>query len=296
MMMELLTQMYDGLYMVDLERKILFWNSGAERITGYTAEEVYGRSCSDNILMHVNEKGTNLCLNGCPLHKTLKDGRHREMEVFLHHREGYRIPVMIRISPLRDREGNIAGAVEVFSDNTRLYSTRRKLREAEKDANLDPLTGTFNRRYAEKALFIKLEEMEKLELQPLGLLFLDIDHFKRVNDTYGHETGDRVLKMIAETLRNILRREDILCRWGGEEFIVAIPSTSLEELEEVGERIRRVVSSCSLHVPSGSLSVTLSIGGVLAERGETLESIIDRADRLMYLSKRRGRNLLSLEV
>ncbi|MBN1333774.1 MAG: diguanylate cyclase [Synergistales bacterium] len=295
LMMEVLKQIYDGVYMVDLDRKILFWNSGAERITGYTAEEVTGRRCSDNILIHVNEKGINLCTNGCPLHKTLEDGLNREMEVFLHHREGFRVPVMIRVSPIKDQEGNIIGAVEVFSDNSRLYITRRKLRQAEKEADLDPLTEIFNRRYTEKALSLKLEEMEQLELKPLGLLFIDIDHFKRVNDTYSHETGDRVLKMVAETLRNILRREDILCRWGGEEFLVAIPSTSREELEEVGERIRVVVSSCSLHVPSGSLSVTLSIGGVLAKKGETLMTVVNRADRMMYLSKKRGRNLFTLE-
>lgn len=295
MVLEVLKQIYDGVYIVDRSRKILFWNNGAERITGYREEEVLGHRCSDNILMHVTEKGVNLCLHGCPLHMTMEDGLHREMEVFLHHREGYRLPVIIRVSPLKDRDGEIVGAVEVFSDNRKLYKTRRKLQAVEKEANLDPLTEVYNRRYGEKALSIRLEAMNQLDLPPLGILFMDIDHFKKVNDNYGHDTGDRVLKMVAQTIRNILRRDDILCRWGGEEFLLGIPSCSMEELKQVAERIRVVVSSCSLDGPKGSIRVTLSLGGVLARKEETLAGLVDRADQIMYRSKRGGRNRVTLE-
>jgi PAS domain S-box-containing protein len=89
----ILGNIHEGVYFVDSERKITFWNKGAERITGYTEGEVVGHFCYDNILKHVNDEGLHLCLGGCPLHQTLSDGQGREALVYLHHKEGYRVPV-----------------------------------------------------------------------------------------------------------------------------------------------------------------------------------------------------------
>lgn len=114
---DILDQMYDGVYLVDTSRSILYWNQGAERISGFRADEVLGKRCSDNILMHVTDDGTNLCLNGCPLAATMEDGQLRESEIYLHHKEGHRVPVLVRTAPLRDAGGKTIGGAEVFSDN-----------------------------------------------------------------------------------------------------------------------------------------------------------------------------------
>ncbi len=110
-----LDNLFDGVYFVDSERKITYWNKAAERITGFFEAEVVNLSCYDKILNHVDETGKQLCLNGCPLAEVLKDGNLREADVFLRHKAGHRVPVSIRITPIYDGD-RIVGAVEIFSD------------------------------------------------------------------------------------------------------------------------------------------------------------------------------------
>lgn len=290
-----LEELYDGVYIVDINRKILFWNKGAERITGYKAEQVIGSVCSDNILMHVDSTGKRLCRDGCPIQDTFRDGKDRETSVYLHHRDGHRVPVSIRVSPLRNKEGDMVGAVEVFSDNSKLDRSIRKIRKLEKQAFRDPLTSAMNRRYTHTFISLRLNEMRSLDLAPLGLLFLDIDNFKRFNDTYGHHTGDHVLVMVSRTLRNILRSEDLVCRWGGEEFLVVLPECTPSMLKNVGERVRILIEN-SLFTENGeTLRVTVSIGGVLARDEDTADTLVRRADELMYRSKEAGRNRVTVE-
>src|SRR5512138_459514 len=94
----LLDNLYDGVYFVDRDRRITFWNKGAERLTGFSKQEADGRSCHDNFLTHIDENGRHLCLSGCPLAETIQDGRQRECDLFLHHKDGHRLPVSIRVS------------------------------------------------------------------------------------------------------------------------------------------------------------------------------------------------------
>ncbi len=110
----LLDSMADGVYFVDTDRRITSWNKAAERITGYTAREVLGRSCADNVLRHVDESGRELCVAGCPLAAVVQDGRMREARVYLHHKLGHRTPVDVRATAMRDAAGKIMGAVEIF--------------------------------------------------------------------------------------------------------------------------------------------------------------------------------------
>ena len=115
---DVLDNIYDGVYFLDVDRRILFWNKGAERITGHRSEDVLGRPCADDILCHVDDHGRSLCRDGCPAAEVLEDGQRRESEVYLLHKNGYRVPVRIRVAPIEDAEGHIVGAMEIFSDDT----------------------------------------------------------------------------------------------------------------------------------------------------------------------------------
>ena len=103
----ILESLHDGLYFVDRNRVITYWNKAAERISGFTADEVVGKSCADNILSHVDSDGNNLCERMCPLAAALADGQSREAEVYMHHKDGHRIPVSVRISIISDKDGNV---------------------------------------------------------------------------------------------------------------------------------------------------------------------------------------------
>ncbi|MFC1591869.1 GGDEF domain-containing protein [Thermodesulfobacteriota bacterium] len=290
----LLENLYDGIYYVNRNRIITFWNTGAKRITGYRKDEVVGTSCADNILRHIDGAGTELCLEGCPLARTLIDGEIRDAEVYLHHKEGYRVPVSVRVAPIADEAGDIVGAVEVFSDNSKRAEMLREMEDLQRAVFVDPLTGVGNRKFAEMNLAGRLKELEEYDVA-FGLLFLDVDHFKQFNDTYGHATGDRMLQLVAKTVENLMRGMDAVCRWGGEEFVVVLPNLSLPVLSQVAERIRVFIEKSWLEVDGQNLRVTLSVGGTLAVGGDTMDRVVSRADSYMYKSKKAGRNRVTIQ-
>lgn len=292
----LLDNISDGVYMLDLERRITFWSAGAERISGFPSSQVVGSRCSDNILAHVDDKGKNICMASCPVAGTLGDGESREVEVFLHHREGHRVPVRVRVFPMKDEEGKVVGAIEIFRDRSDESKLQERLKTLEKLALVDPLTEVGNRRFIEDALRMRLAGYQREGSPRVGLLFMDIDHFKRVNDRYGHILGDEVLRMVARSVRGALREFDFLGRWGGEEFVALVLYADEHGLAVVAERVRTLVEKSWIGVEEGPISVTVSVGGTLSVPGDDVEGLVARADALMYRSKREGRNRVTLDV
>ncbi|MEW6602585.1 MAG: sensor domain-containing diguanylate cyclase [Nitrospirota bacterium] len=286
--------MCDGVYFVDLDRRIIYWNRAAEDLTGFKNSEVVGRHCRDNILVHVDDKGLNLCMNGCPLQKTIIEGSQCEVEVYLHHKSGHRVPVLVRSTPLKDREGAIIGAVEIFSDNSASIAYRLRVEDLEKEAFLDHLTRLVNRRYAEINLDSKLGEMTRYNLS-FGILFMDIDRFKEVNDTYGHETGDSVLQMVANTILKTSRSFDTISRWGGDEFVGIISYVDKQRLFQIADRFRILVEQSAIYKDSGVIKVTISIGAAMARPGDTADILLKRADSALYECKASGRNRVLVE-
>lgn len=290
----LLDNLYDGVYFVKPDRTIVYWNEAAERMTGFTKSEMVNKHCYDNMLMHVDDKGVNLCLRNCPLEKAILEGTMVEGEVYYHHKEGQRLPALVRVTPIRDAGGTVVGAVEIFSDNSPRVRLAEQVEELEKIALLDPLTRLGNRRYGELNLSAKLNELERYDW-PFGVLFMDIDYFKKVNDRYGHDVGDRILRIVATTIINGTRSSDVVSRWGGEEFMVLIPRVDTKQLKDIAEKIRLLVEKSSISIEGKNIEVTLSIGATLARKGDTIETLMKRADELMYKSKSEGRNRLTIE-
>lgn len=291
---DLLDNLSDGVYFVDRDRVITYWNKGAERITGYTAQQVIGRSCRDNLLNHVTANGVVLCNQRCPLVACMEDGNPRQADVFLHHAEGFRMPVFIRATPIRDTQGNIVGAVETFSRDNGTATMRHELRELRRTMRTDTLTHAYNRQYLDERLHA-LVAANNHRVGKDGIVFMDIDHFKKINDTFGHSVGDQVLRMVAATLNYNLRNTDLLGRWGGEEFLAIVYDiTSRDELESIAEKLRTLVECSRLDIEQSSLAVTISVGATLLDEGDTIESIVQRADMLMYHSKQTGRNRVNI--
>lgn len=285
----LLDNLSEGVYFTDLHRRIQYWNRGSERITGYRSEEVLGRCCADNILMHTDLDGKSLCRGFCPLAATMHDRESRSATLYLLHKEGHRVPVSVTTAPIADEGGKVIGGLETFHDVTTEMSALAQLEVLRSQSLLCPVTGVGNRRYAEQMLEAKLAEMKRND-GTLGLVFIDIDRFKSINDRYGHNVGDVALKMVARTLANAMRTYDFLGRWGGEEFVAILPNHHKPQLAAFAERLRALVEKSSATVSKGSLVVTISAGAVLAQPEETVEAFVARADALMYQSKQAGRN------
>lgn len=282
----------DGLYIVDANKKVAYWNQAAELISGFTAAEVLGQNCSDNLLCHVDEGGTSLCHEHCPFMDAIANGTFNG-EVFLRHKDGHRVPVSVNVTTLRDDGGKVVGEVMIFNDISSKATIDLRLKELETLALLDKLTHLANRHYLERELESHLEELERYGIS-FGVIFMDIDNFKAVNDTFRHDVGDRVLQFVARTLQANSRPFDLYGRWGGEEFVGLARSVGAADLKQIAQRLRRLVEKSFLMVEGERLHVTISLGATLAHENDTLASLMQRADMLMYRSKREGKNRLTI--
>lgn len=286
--------LFDGVYFVDTQRCIQEWNAGAVALTGFSRDEVRQRRCADNILVHVDECGKELCRDGCPLQSTLLDGETRLSKVFLRHKQGYRLAVAARTIAVRDANSNIVGAVETFREVGDADHWKARISELERAAYLDALTGIPNRRFLESQLERLLRELHNTGTR-FALLLIDIDGFKSVNDNFGHDLGDRVLCNISRTLMNSMRGRDILGRWGGDEFAMLLSATNQQQCGSTAERARMLAAETATPTRSGYAKLTVSIGGAVGAPEDTAERLLKRADEQLYLSKHQGRNRWSVE-
>ena len=285
----LVDHLSDGVYFVNSQRRILYWNRGAERITGHDAAAVVGRCCADGILAHVDAAGRELCQSACPLMASIHDDQPHELEVWLRHHDGHRLPVRVRTAPIHDRDGNVAGAVEIFDDASPLLDARAHAAAATRDAMSDALTGMPNRRHLDAALSARLEDLVRYG-RSFGLLVADIDHFKDVNDKHGHDVGDLALRAVATTIAGGLRAGDMAGRWGGEEFVILATCEHASALHEIGERLRALVASAVVRAGGTDITVHISVGGALAVAGDQPAALFTRADAALYEAKEGGRD------
>ena len=159
-------------------------------------------------------------------------------------------------------------------------------------ANIDPLTNIFNRRYFIEHAQTELERHER----EFSILLVDIDHFKKINDTYGHATGDQVLNKAVSVCSLVLRKEDILARLGGEEFVILLPDTSLKLANEIAERLRSAIENTQIRINTDSVNITVSIGISFSSPRDaiSLQELIRHADDAMYKAKDAGRNQVAI--
>jgi len=289
----LLDSLDEAVLFIDRARIIRYWNRGAEKLTGFSRSETIGGSCSLNCIFLVEDDtgAPTDCKGPCQIEKAFTEGVPVEKDTYLLHREGHRIPVAWRAIPYRKTpNAPVEGVLEVLSPNSTRFDYEKKLEEMRRLALLDPLTELGNRRYFERELNLRFEEKRRYGAS-FGILFLDIDHFKEVNDTWGHDIGDRVLRMIGRTLSQSVRPFDILGRWGGEEFVALVINVNASQIAGVAEKLRLLVQQTTLRLTQATpLYVTVSIGATLAQDDDTPDMLIRRADALMYRSKQEGRN------
>jgi diguanylate cyclase (GGDEF)-like protein/PAS domain S-box-containing protein len=287
---ELLDHMSDGVYIADRERRFLYCNQAASQLTGYRPDEITGRSCQDHESCPIGHIGHGLCQQNCLLSECMKDGDTREAKALLRHKEGRRIPVAFRVQPIRAANGSIIGVVEIFRDDTARHEARRKAEAMERLAFLDVLTQVPNRRFLEMSLHTALREYQVTKT-PFGVLVIDLDNFKTINDTFGHIRGDHALKQAAKALGGALRPTDTVGRWGGDEFLAIVRNVSREILTELAERCVVMVAKIGFSNGEGKpVSLSVSVGGTVIRPGDTVKGLVKRADELLYESKTAGRS------
>jgi diguanylate cyclase (GGDEF)-like protein len=197
-----------------------------------------------------------------------------------------------RLSAQRMRFAGEETMLGAMVDITDQKLARERLHEL---ATRDALTGTYNRRYLEELLRTEVERADRYS-RPLTVAMIDVDHFKRVNDTYGHPVGDEVLRAIVSRCQKAIRISDALGRYGGEEFVLVLPETALNEARVVAERVRNSVSGALVVVGDRALPITVSIGLASFQNKEKAEALLARADKALYAAKAAGRNRLEVDA
>jgi len=262
---------------VDRNGKILFWNQGAERITGYKPHEVVGRSCRENTLAHCDDHGCVACGAACPFSRTMHDCRPREARMQLRHKRGHPVHVLMRIAPIRDHHGSVIGLAENF-DEQRFSSDRdRNLHHLAAHGCMDEIIGVPNREFTQFHLSENLASFTRYQL-PFGIMCIQVDQLGHFRAAYGQPAGDAVLRVVAQTMRNSLRPSDFLGRWSKDQFLAILINCGSAGVERTGERMRKIVSCAGLHWWGDELSVTTSVGQAIAQTGDTLDSLLHRVE------------------
>ena len=291
---EILDNLYDAVYFVDKDKKITYWNKGAERLTGYDKGEVLGHCCSDNLLIHVDDKGNEICKTGCPLAETIKDGQSREAELYLKHKDGHRLPVLIRVTPLKNEKNEIFGGIEIFSDNSSKVSYLGRIKSLQKLALMDSLTGLFNKRFMEIKLKSCLTESQTSGI-PMGVFICGVDRLGKINDKYSKTIGDKMLKTVAKTLMLNSKVLDYLGRWSGDEFMGIVMNVEEGHLFTIANAFRVLVDKSKFLIHLDFVHVTISVGTKMAHREDSVSTLVDRADELLKMSKISGRNKVTIK-
>lgn len=280
-----------GLYIVSPDRTILFWNDEAERITGYTREEMVGRKCAATNLHHLDEKGTPLCQTYCPLLQCMDEEKTKTKKLIFTHKNGFRVVISAHFIPLTDDQGRITMVAEVFEELSLLDRDTSLVQNLYSLAYHDPLTHLPNRGLLEATLRMRFSEFHRLR-QSFAVLFADIDYFHKFNEQYGHLAGDSMLKVIAESMKQSSRKTDTIGRWGGEEFLGIFLIKDKKDTMVIANRLQKTVNQAFIPYDSEKLHITMSIGITAVQEKDTIVSIISRADHYMYRAKNMGRNTI----
>lgn len=278
--LELVTREADlGLIMVDHQCRVCWVNPEAERMLGWQAADLIGEDLHERI--HQKD-GKSLHSGPCPTLQALQTGqRYRSDRDQILTRSGNVLNVSIKVSPYGELEER--KAIVTIADVQEFVAHEKRLTLL---ATTDPLTGALNRR----SLMEHLEAMVADPKMQLCVLMADIDFFKKVNDTYGHAAGDLVLKRFTETIRALLRKGDLLCRFGGEEFVVALGNTDLNNAQTLAERLRLAVENSLTQADGAEIAITASFGLACYNGNESVEELLARSDAALYQAKHSGRN------
>ncbi len=294
---DLMDAMEEAVCFLSADNEVIFTNSQAEKVLGVSSSEILSRSFLD----FFDDQGKGL-IEGA-LVRSKVEGRlrlHTSMRSLKDQRD---IPVLLRIVQYQDQENKSQGAYAIFLDLTDLNqalrdqeSLKERNRELEHLVVTCPLTGIYNRRYFELRF---AEEMARAKRYRHGMCLglVDVDHFKRINDKYGHQVGDMVLKRFARILRDSVRSTDIVSRYGGEEFAIIFPEAHPEEIMPVCIRMRQRIQRTVVSTPKGDASVTASFGissYPIDEPNFSRADMISRADDSLYRAKDEGRNRIIL--
>jgi diguanylate cyclase (GGDEF)-like protein/PAS domain S-box-containing protein len=286
----LLDSLFDAVFTVDSHGTITYWNESCSRLTGYTTAEMVGQNYSSTPLAYAEEHEDS---QSGGIQIVMETGMPGTWKGYLRRKNGQRIPIESHVSPLRNNQGEAVGAVEIFRDISAHVSLEQAHQQVLQMSRKDLLTGLYNRAAISELLKAEIERSRRYR-QPLSAIMIDIDHFKRINDRYGHDAGDKVLAKIGAILAHNLRKPDVVGRWGGEEFLIVTPGSDSQAAATLAERLRGFIKAIPEDDTPERITATFGIAQHQAHQNH--DQLLYVADQALYRGKDSGRDRVTIGV
>ncbi len=264
----------DGVCLLDRENRVLYWNHGAEHITGYLAQEVFGRHCRKDLSLCHDREGGQVPEATCPLTTIQENGKPRECTIYLRHRDGHRVPVRMRVHAILDGQGQVTGVAEVFA---RLSARgRTELATAARHGGHDGLTGALNREYGEMLLTHELASMKRFGLASAWIR-ADVDGLELLARQFGHGMVESVMRMIAQTIDANLNPYDALVRWDASGFRIMVRHAVEERVAELARNLSVMIRTSQVQWWGQDHDVEVTIAGVMTDPEDSVTTLEQRA-------------------
>jgi diguanylate cyclase (GGDEF)-like protein/PAS domain S-box-containing protein len=288
----LLESLYHGFYIASTDGRVQVWNHGCDELIGISRDQIIGQPGLGSHIQYRKQSGQELGINECPIRLAIETGRTQSSELQVRRSDGDWLSVEVQTLPLIDAAGQLMGVAEIFRD---VSGGRDKghYRDLRLMASRDALTHVANRGELKKRLDLEYCNCKDRKFEcPFSIIFLDVDHFKKCNDTYGHAAGDEVLISVARLLQHEMYSGELVARYGGEEFVVLCPETPLDDAFHKAERLRKALEKATV-VKTNEFNITASFGVAQLEPTDEADDVLQRADKALYVSKHQGRNRTS---
>ncbi|RIK75340.1 MAG: hypothetical protein DCC67_15450 [Planctomycetota bacterium] len=285
---QLIDSMHDGVIFVDQHKNIFMWSKGAERLTGVSSSAAMGRQFTPGLLDLCNTAGRRVRDETCPVARALASTAQLRQRLEILGRQGEHVAIDLHAMPVFCRDGNLRGATVLLQDAQPEVSLEEKCEALHAEVTKDPMTKVANRAEFDRMLALFIEAHQQAGL-PCSLIMTDIDHFKSINDTFGHQAGDEAIITVANLLKAMCRSGDLVARYGGEEFAVLCSDCTMEDAAARAEQIRRKLSETQ-HAYLGNRKLTSSFGVAQLQPSDTAESLLRRSDQALLMAKEQGRN------
>lgn len=275
----ILESLPSGLCVIDLQKRVIFWSTGAERITGHLRHDVVGHCCIGEALLHCDQPGCEFCTEECPMARALKTGQPAEGVGVLHHKAGHEIPIRVRAVPVRTPRGSIIGALETFEDQQAVNLDARDDRPVV-PGSVDEVSGVASHAIMHSHLRETLGTFTDVQV-PFGILIFRLQGFEHFRSSFGPEAAASLLRVVARTLEGALWKTDFVGRWAEDQFLVILNGCRENALCLVRERLQRMLANDSIEWWGERRTLPVSIGQATGQAGDTITSLLHRAQQAL---------------
>ena len=285
---QLIDSMHDGVVFVDEHKNVFMWSKGAERLTGVSSAAAAGRQFTPSLLDMCNTAGRRVRDEACPVARALTSMAQLRQRLEILGRQGEHMAIDLHAIPVFGPDGELHGATVLFQDAQSEVSLEEKCVALHDEVTKDPMTKVANRAEFDRMLALFIEAHQQAGLQ-CSLIMSDIDHFKSINDTFGHQAGDVAIITVANLLKTMCRAGDLVARYGGEEFAVLCADCSMVDAAARAEQIRKALAETP-HAHLSGRRLTASFGVAQLQLNDTPETLLRRSDQALLTAKEQGRN------